>query len=77
MAYTGLNIFGIWWGFVIGLTVCSSLYVFACSRINWEEEAKKAVENAVVDQKIEHAIHDKFETLLGAEVPEEETNSTV
>ena len=52
--YGGLGVYGLWWGFAIGLLCCSTLYVITFAKVDWELEAKRAL-NAVTDLKLEHA----------------------
>lgn len=60
----GLEVYGIWWGFVVGLGVCSVLYVLVLSRISWDGEARRALMTAVMDRKLEHAWEDQLEHLV-------------
>lgn len=66
--WLGFEVYGIWWGFVMGLGVCSALYMVVLSRIDWDEEARRALQNAVTDLKLEHAWEDQVtEHLLHSE----------
>ena len=55
-----VGVYGVWWGFCIGLFVISLLYLWALSRIDFEEEARRAL-LAVTDQKLEHAWEETVE----------------
>lgn len=50
-----MGVYGIWWGFVMGLALISILYLWALSRLDFEVEARRALQSACTDQKLEHA----------------------
>lgn len=49
----GFGVYSIWWGFNIGLFVISILYLGALNKIDYEAEARRALENAVTDVNLE------------------------
>ena len=64
----GLGVYGIWWGFNAGLFLISILYLWALNKIDYEAEARRALES-VTDRKLEKAWeetveHEKEEALL-------------
>jgi len=62
LAFTfDLGVYGIWWGFVMGLALISLLYLWALSKLDFEAEARRALINACTDQKLEQAWEETLE----------------
>jgi MATE family multidrug resistance protein len=62
LAFTfDLGVYGIWWGFVMGLALISLLYLWALSKLDFEDEARRALLNACTDQKLEQAWEETLE----------------
>jgi len=64
------GVFGLWWGLSIGFGLCSLLYVVVLVRVDFEEEARRALE-AVTDMVLEHQWEERME-----EGEEEHTTTT-
>lgn len=39
--YTSVGVFGLWWGFVIGLSVLCCLYFYALTRVDFQAEVSE------------------------------------